>query len=180
MADGGFPSSMEADPFYVRQEARGMLHPEGLVQGTAGGRTDVHNIQVPAGSYVLPADVVSGLAEGNTMAGSSVVDKMMHSGPYGINMGGGRHGAGPPRAPHAPMFREPSEPNLQARGGKSEGHSGELVPIVVAGGEHIIWPQSIIKKFGSLEKGHKILDAFVLKTRKKTIEETRRLKGPKK
>jgi hypothetical protein len=77
------------------------------------------------------------------------------------------------------VFKEPPEPNLQARGGASKSHNGELVPIVVAGGEHIIWPQSIIKKFGSLDKGHKILDAFVLKTRKNTVDEMKKLKGPK-
>lgn len=179
MANGGFPSSMEADPWYMRQEDHSILHPEGLVQGRAGGRTDVHPIQVPAGSYVLPADVVSGLAEGNTMAGSNVIDRMMHSGPYGINMGGGRHGPGAPRAPHAPAFKEPPE-KLEARGGPSSNHQGGLVPIIVAGGEHIIYPQSIIKKFGNLDKGHKILDAFVLKTRKNTVEDMKKLKGPKK
>lgn len=33
------------------------------------GRTDAHMIDVPAESFVIPADVVSGLGQGNTLAG---------------------------------------------------------------------------------------------------------------
>jgi hypothetical protein len=177
-AAGGPPTSAEeVDPWYLRQDARGMIHPEGLIQGMAGGRTDVHNINVPSGSYILPSDVVSGLAEGNTMAGSGVIDRMMHSGPGGINMSGGRKGGGMgiPRAP-----RPFSEPMGQARGGASAKHTGELVPIIVAGGEHIIYPGTIAKKFGNLSKGHKILDKFVLNARKQTIDDMKKLKPPKK
>lgn len=38
------------------------------------GRTDRLEISVPAGSYVIPADIVSGLGEGNTLAGTEVLD----------------------------------------------------------------------------------------------------------
>lgn len=40
------------------------------------GRTDKLEISVPAGSYVIPADIVSGLGEGNTLAGTQVLDAM--------------------------------------------------------------------------------------------------------
>lgn len=183
LATGGIPNSSELDPWYVRQDERSMMHPEGMILGGAGGRTDVHNINVPSGAYVIPADVVSGLGEGSTMAGSGVIDRMMHSAPGGINMSGGRHGSGVgiPRAP-AP-FRDSSQalPSMQARGGsaKKKEPSGQPVPIIVAGGEHILWPQTLIKKFGSLDRGHRILDKFVLTARKKTIDDMRKLKGPK-
>lgn len=245
LAGGGIPTSEAMDPWYTRAEERGMVHPEGLVKSMGAGRTDIHPIQVPAGSYVVPADVVSGLAEGNTMAGSGVIDKMMHTLPFGIQGGGGRHGSGPPRAPNAPAYKEPSDdlnalqqpvkrggPIKRADGGNAPGYPlpqpkptylspsmfpqptvdqlaaalppnvlqpapakqkkaegggmqqpkqgrGEMVPIVVAGGEHIIYPQTIMKKFGDLKKGHKILDQFVLKSRKKNVEDIRKLKPPK-
>mgnify|MGYP001615768188 CR=1 FL=1 len=41
----------------------------GPVAGATGGRTDALPVDVPAGAYVVPADVVSALGEGNTGAG---------------------------------------------------------------------------------------------------------------
>lgn len=41
----------------------------GGVRGATGGREDALPVHVPAGSYVVPADVVSALGEGNTEAG---------------------------------------------------------------------------------------------------------------
>jgi hypothetical protein len=175
MAAGGIPNASEMDPWYARSEERGMMQPEGLVHGLAGGRTDVHNISVPSGSYVVPADVVSGLAEGNTMSGASVMDRMMHSNPYGIAGGkGGRSGMGIPRAP-AP-FKQPS--GAFKKGGQV--HHGSAVPIVVAGGEAIYHPETIIKKFGSLKQGHAALDAFVKKVRAENVKNISKLPGPKK
>src|SRR5260370_34561552 len=52
-------------PWYVRSEARGMLH-SGPVMSAVPGRMDKHNINVTAGSYVLPADHVSSLGQNNT------------------------------------------------------------------------------------------------------------------
>lgn len=110
LADGGFPTSSEASPWYARAEARGAdspIHTGGILPGNTGGRTDVLNKIVPAGSYVLPADVVSGLGEGNTNSGSHVLDIMMHTLPYGIQGGGHKGGGtGIPRAPSS--FKQPS------------------------------------------------------------------------
>ena len=195
MAGGGIPTSEAMDPWYTRAEERGMMQPEGLIHSPSAGRTDVHSIQVPAGSYVMPADVVSGLGEGSTMAGANVIDAMMHSNPYGIQ-GGQHHGSmGPPHIAPPPVPREPafnenalSQPVKRggtikrAKGGGTQQPkqgNGEPVPIIVAGGEHIIYPQTIVKKFGDLNKGHKILDTFVLRARKQTIKDMQGLKGPK-
>ncbi len=41
----------------------------GAVRGNTGGRADALPVDVPAGSYVIPADVVAALGEGNTEAG---------------------------------------------------------------------------------------------------------------
>ena len=44
---------------------------EGLIRGRTPGRADKVHIQVIDGSYVVPADCVSGLGDGNTEAGAS-------------------------------------------------------------------------------------------------------------
>lgn len=96
MAAGGGPR-LETAPWYMKREASSSVyHPQGLFKGVTGGRTDVLNRAVPAGSYVIPADVVSGLGEGNTMAGANVLDKMMHTLPFGIKGGKGAGGIGMP------------------------------------------------------------------------------------
>src|ERR1019366_4073347 len=41
----------------------------GPIHSAVAGRTDHIPLDVPSGSYVIPADIVSGLGEGNTMAG---------------------------------------------------------------------------------------------------------------
>lgn len=190
MAGGGIPTSEAMDPWYTRSEERGMnMQPQGLVKSNGAGRTDVHSINVPAGSYVLPADVVSGLGEGNTLAGSSVIDRMMNTLPFGIQGKKIGKGSGPPRAPAGPPLSEEHPYGMteglpageaHARGGKAKAPQSGAVPIIVAGGEHILYPQTIIQKFGSLQKGHAVLDKFVVGTRKQTIGEMRKLKGPKK
>ncbi len=41
----------------------------GYIHGDSGGRTDNKPIDVAEGSYVVPADILSGLGEGNSHAG---------------------------------------------------------------------------------------------------------------
>lgn len=170
MANGGVNSAS----WFARSEEKNSIHPEGLITSAGAGRTDIHPINVPSGSFVLPADIVSGLGEGNTLAGASVMDRMMHSNPYGIE-GGGRHGGGM-GIPHA-SARPFREEGLK-RGGKPQQQSG-VVPIVVAGGEMLYHPETIIKKFGSLKKGHAALDQFVKKVRVETAKTLKKLPGPK-
>lgn len=192
LAVGGIPTSEALDPYSTRMSEREMTgHPEGLFGSTGAGRTDVHNMNVPTGSYIVPADVVSGLSEGNTLGGAAIIDRMMHSNPYGIEGGGGRRGGGmgPPRA--APQRIASSSDNFsnaqQNRGGPIKRAAGgatpakhSLVPIVTAGGEYLIHPGTIIQKFGNLKKGHATLDQFVKDVRAKNVKETSKLPGPKK
>ena len=49
----------------------------GLVHGSSGGREDALGLSVPRGAYVLPADTVAGLGQGNTMAGAKMLARMM-------------------------------------------------------------------------------------------------------
>lgn len=47
----------------------------GYIPGTTGGRTDNKNIAVANGAYVVPADILSGLGEGNSHAGWAAIAK---------------------------------------------------------------------------------------------------------
>lgn len=49
----------------------------GLLNSDVPGRTDQHPITVASGSYVVPADVVSGLGQGNTMAGAKLLEQII-------------------------------------------------------------------------------------------------------
>lgn len=63
----------------------------GAVRGKTGGRSDKLPVSVPGGSYVIPADVVAALGEGNSEAGHHWLEKRM-----GKQMkNGGRSGAVP-------------------------------------------------------------------------------------
>lgn len=68
-----------------------------------------------------------------------------------------------------------TEPEEKAKGGKTD-----HVPIVAAGGEYVIHPD-VVKHIGhgDMTKGHKVLDKFVVHTRKQHIETLRKLKPPK-
>lgn len=54
-----------------RPYARGGLAPSGLIQGPGGGQDDRVPMTVPADSYVIPADVVAGLGDGNPTEGAA-------------------------------------------------------------------------------------------------------------
>lgn len=66
----------------------------GPIHSTVAGRTDHLPMHVPSGSYVIPADIVSSLGEGNTMAGFRAVKMMFKGAPYGAYAAGG--GVGEP------------------------------------------------------------------------------------
>lgn len=58
------------------KRARGGGVHVGPIISEVAGRTDHHPMNVPENSYVVPADIVSGLGEGNTAAGMRVIDRM--------------------------------------------------------------------------------------------------------
>ncbi len=121
-AVGGMAASAEV-PSWARAAASGMDR-HGLLASPVAGRTDQLAISPAAGSYVVPADVVSGLGEGNTLAGANIMQRILDTGPHGLKMPVSSHNhMGPPRAP--PAYNENTEhisntsrlvPN--ARGGK--------------------------------------------------------------
>ena len=69
----------------------------GPVVGETGGRADAKPVDVEGGSYVIPADIVAALGEGNTMAGHRVLYKVFGQpgratgGPVPIRISDGEH-----------------------------------------------------------------------------------------
>lgn len=136
----------------------------GPIHSTVAGRTDHLPVHVPSGSYVIPADIVSAIGEGNTMAGFKAIRRTFGGTPYAQGAPYGQ-GSGP----------YGSEMPHKAAGGETEG-----VPCVVAGGEYVLSPQQVMMVGrGDMERGHRELDEFVKKYREKTIKTLSKLPGPK-
>lgn len=160
-------------PFYVRNEARQMSH-VGPINSVVPGRTDNHPLRVPSSSYVLPADHVSSLGQGNTSAGMQILGRMFpgsSGGPYGATGGGIAHGPGAPRPPRL----------MSDRGGsRGEGHAGP-VDIMAAGGEFVVSPADVARiGGGDVKHGHNVLDEWVKANRKLHVKTLRKLPGPAK
>jgi hypothetical protein len=150
-----------------RSEAYGLAR-QGMLHSSVPGRTDKLNLNVPAGSYVIPADIPSALGQGNSMAGANVLNKMFTKGPYGMNLSKSQG----PRT-HA---RAASLSKLRF----ADGGDTSATPIVAAGGEYIVHPDSVAELgHGDVSLGHDILDSFVKQVRDKHIQTLKGLKPPK-
>ena len=140
------------------------LH-SGPIHSAVAGRTDHLPMHVASGSYVIPADIISAMGEGNTMAGfkhmRTIFGGIPYTGqeePYGIE--GGPYGEPLP--------------------GKAEGGAA-TVPIVAAGGEYVVTPEQVVEAGGGdLDTGHRVLDEFVKRMRAETVNTLKNLPGPKK
>lgn len=130
-----------------RADGGGIPFNAGLLRSArpVGGRTDTLPVDVPTGSYIIPADIVSSFGEGDTEAGREALDRAF---------------------PHS------------ARHAKAHGGPAERVPIIAAGGEYSVHPDDIVHRWGSLEAGHKALDAMVKAQRAKTVKTLAKLPGP--
>lgn len=163
----------------------------GLITMAVGGRTDHIPMNVLEGSYVLPADIVSGLGEGNTLAGSKMISQMFNTGPFGVSSKAPQFSA--PKAPQSPFGYQgaqkewnqissiPQLPVAQAaNGGPITSGKYRPVPIVAAGGEYVLHPD-VVKKIGngSIERGHDWLDHFVVGVRKHLVKTLSKLPGPR-
>jgi len=174
---GGGMTHAPNPSWQVKSEARSMLH-SGPITSAVPGRTDRHNVSVGSGAYVLPADHVSAMGQGNTKAGHAILGAMFGpKGPYAAPAIRGGHGA--PQPPAAAHMSAPKIPKFVSSGGGKGDHIGHPVPIVVAGGEYTI-PAEMVQAIGGgdVKKGHRILDQWVLETRKKHIKTLKKLPGP--
>src|SRR4051812_21144601 len=94
----------------------------GPIMSAVPGRTDKHEMKVPAGSYVINADTVSHLGENNSVAGLKRCEELF--GPKS-SYAKGAHGAPPLPA--------------RAAGGRTDAP----IPILSAGGEYVIEPRIV-------------------------------------
>jgi hypothetical protein len=189
MAEGGHKKHKPHLPEVVMPDK---VH-VGPIHSAVDGRTDHLPVHVPDGSYVLPADIVSGLGEGNTLAGfkhlNVMYDELLkanrHYGgnPYGgAGMPYGASSSGPYGSSGMPYGAASSGP-YGAQLGRAEGGKTEMkepVPCVLAGGESVLTPQQVAHwGDGDADAGYKALDEFVLRYRKKTINTLKNLPGPR-
>lgn len=152
-ASGG---SVSSPPFYVRSEARSLEH-AGMIHSPVAGRTDRLPMGVKPGSYVVPADIVSGIGQGNSTSGANALSRLFKMGPGGTQL---------------------SQPRAGARRKFAEGGP---VDIIAAGGEFIVPPESVLEVGGGdMKRGHDVLDKMVMHIRKSTIKTLKRLPKPKK
>ncbi|CAB4145755.1 hypothetical protein UFOVP1518_23 [uncultured Caudovirales phage] len=142
----------------------------GPIHSQVSGRTDHLPMHVASGSYVIPADIISAMGEGNTMAGFKVAQSIFST---DIPFMGGKPGE---KAFQGGLPGE-SAMETMAEGGTAV----PPVPIIAAGGEYVIHPRDVITiGGGDLDDGHKTLDDFVNKMRAKTVQTLKKLPGPKK
>ena len=138
----------------------------GPIHSSVAGRTDHLPMHVPSGSYVIPADIISAMGEGNTAAGFKQMKRVFGGVPYAGGVGpygqsGGPYGAAMP--------------------GKADGGAVDSVPIVAAGGEYVVAPHEVTwAGDGDLDTGHKVLDDWVKGMRAKTVKTLQGLPGPRK
>jgi hypothetical protein len=151
----------------------------GPIHSAVAGRTDHLPMHVASGSYVIPADIISAMGEGNTMAGfkhmRTIFGGVPYTGqdaPYGVE-GGPYTGQDAPYGVEGGPYGEPLP-------GKAEGGVA-TVPIVAAGGEYVLTPEEVMKAGGGdLDTGHRVLDEFVNRMRAETVKTLKNLPGPKK
>jgi len=140
----------------------------GPIHSSVAGRTDHLPMHVPSGSYVIPADIVSAMGEGNTMAGFKQVKRIFGGMPYG----GGSMPYGQSSGPYGAAMPH------RAAGGQNDGGA---VPIVAAGGEYVLAPHEVAwAGDGDMDAGHRVLDDWIKRMRAKTIKTLQKLPPPKK
>jgi hypothetical protein len=85
----------------------------GALKGATGGRADALPVDVPDGAYVIPADVVSALGDGNTQAGFEHLERMFPA--TSRRAAGGNAGPVPCKLSDGEFVVSPE--NVQAHGG---------------------------------------------------------------
>jgi len=126
----------------------------GPIHSNVAGRTDHLPINVPSGAYVIPADIISAMGEGNTMACFQIANDV-----FGIQ----------------PSVSLLDDDDAVGKPVEIVAAGGEYVisPFNVA-------RIGVRASGNSLDNGHKLLDEFVKEYRAKTVQTLKKLPGPKK
>ena len=170
MGGGLAPKPLESVEGNAMHAVRSEGHPKGLIHSSVPGRTDRIPLNVAPHSYVIPSDVVSGIGQGNTIAGA----KLLHQALPNIGASKMQHFKStipkPPGA-MAGLAAGGSTPDDQPQDGS--------VPIMTAGGEYVVSPlQAYLIGFGDFDAGHKKLDDMVVNVRKQVANNMLKLPGP--
>lgn len=124
----------------------------GPLDGSTPGRADKLPIDAPHNAYVIPADIVSSIGQGNTMAGQKKLISRF------------------PRSKRPKAVKAPKGFTFA---------SGGSVPIQASDGEFIVHPEDVkTLGGGDINHGHKILDHFVMHTRKHAIQKLKTIPSP--
>jgi hypothetical protein len=180
-AGGLSPASMRSyasTAHYSGANIKPAINPPGvhlISSSDVAGRTDRIPMQARTGSFVLPADVVSGLGQGNTGAGAKMWGQMIS------------HSIGPMGIQNAIRQRTLKAPALRGFGARSStkgfadgGEIGEdLTPIVTAGGEALVDPEIVCQLGGGdSDRGKRVLINSVMTVRGHTIKHLKKLPRP--
>jgi hypothetical protein len=163
-------SPSQASPWWTRSEARGADSSGpalGFLHGSTPGRADDVQTTALAGSHIIPADVVAGLGEGNSLAGARKMQEIISTGPHGTSLPRGGGGRGPPRPPG------------EFRDSKGGGISAERTKVALSHGEFAVHPRDVLRfGHGDEKAGHDYWDKFIVEQRKKQIDKLKKLPGP--
>jgi hypothetical protein len=171
----GQPDQMNAGMPGVRGLATGGIAGPKMFKGpivsSVPGRTDNHEAHVPSGSFVIPADIVSGHGQGNTLAGMNTLQKLFKMGPHAS----------------APKVGGASSLPKLAKGGGASSHVGKPVKVLLAGGEVVVPPENahetmcrITGKKLTLDEAHSAMDKWIINERKKLVKTLKKLPPPAK
>lgn len=152
----GYDEMRKAEKHHAKSgHVPGIKFDGGLIATDGHGRTDDVPLDVPSGSFVLPADIVSAIGQGNTFAGARAIQEVTADAPYHADAGAYgsgempiKHGGGPGGPPAIPAAPPPypnagkpggmmAEPRY-ASGGKVAGrpvHTEAAGLMIVAGGQ---------------------------------------------
>ena len=167
----GYASGGNVGGFNPERSEAYSLQRQGMLHSPVPGRTDKLNLNVPTGSYIIPADIPSAIGEGNSIAGGNILNKMFAKGPYGMALS-------KTKGPRTHARKSSLSAIRFASGGVNSGRG--TAPIVAAGGEYVVHPDTVAQLGnGDLSLGHSILDSFVKQIRQKHIATLKKLKPPK-
>lgn len=151
VADNASPSDFARGGAIDGADVHGAAFERGLVETPTGGRQDAHTITIRVNSYVLPADIVSSIGDGNTLAGAKRLDQLERQNPM------------PPVAG-------------LARGGLAGGRTRQ---IRISGGEYVLSPERVAALGGGdYRRGAVTLDREVEAIRGHQAKKLKSLPGP--
>lgn len=124
MVEHGYPQKQAvAAAMRTARKSGGKVH-KGPIHSSVAGRTDHLPMHVASGSYVIPADIISAMGEGNSMAGFKVAKDIFSAPDRTSGTPYGEHGlpygvSSPRKAAGGPTGGNPKAAAAAAAGNKS-------------------------------------------------------------